>query len=131
MNEQQYVCQKDFNEYKDQFIRFEAQVEERQKSMDHKLDELLKAKEKGVEHDSTQAALITDLNAQVLSLGQQVSALRESRDTMREKIADAEKDIESINTEKRTLNWILGIALSIAVILSPIISELVGNWLTK
>lgn len=131
MNDSQYVSQTDFNDFKETFIRFEAANEERQKSIDHKLDELLKAKEKGVEHDSTQAALITDLNAQVLSLNEQVGGLRESRNTMREQITDAEKEIGDLKTERRTLNWALGIGLSIAVIISPIVSELVGNWLTK
>ena len=131
MNETQYVCQQDFNEFKEQFIRFETQVEERQKTMVHMLEELRTAKEKGVEHDSTQAALITDLNAQVLSQGQQIAALRESRDTLRDKVSDQGEIISNIQTEKRTLNWVLGIGLSIAIILSPIISELVGQWLTK
>lgn len=132
MNEnQQFVCQKDFNDFREEFVKFEAKVEERQKSMDNKLDELLRARDEGREHDSTQAALITDLNQQMLSQGQQIGALRESRETMREQINKNEKTIEVIQAEKRMMNRFWAIISGVAIILSPIIAEYVGNFLTK
>lgn len=130
MNDQ-YVCQQDFNDFKEDFIRFEAANTERQKGIDHKLSELLDARNKGAEHDSTQATLITDLNNQVSSLGQQVSALRESRDTMRKEIAELKTQNKVLETEKRMLNRFWAIASGIAILLSPIVAEFVGKWLTS
>lgn len=130
MNDQ-YVCQTDFNAFKEDFIRFEAANEERQKGIDHKLSELLDARNKGVEHDSTQATLITDLNNQVSSLAQQVAALRESRDTMRKDIVKLQTENEVLKTEKRMLNRFWAIVSGAGFMLSPLVAEFVGKWLTK
>ena len=131
MNDTQYVCQRDFNEFREKFVAFSAANEERQKSIDHKLTELVEAKKQGVEHDSAQAQLITDLNNTVRSQGEQIGALRESRDSIREQLTKQNVEIENMKTEKRTLNWVSGIGISVALIASPLISEFIGNWLTR
>lgn len=131
MTEERYVTQTDFNAFKEAFIRFEAANEERQKSIDHKLGELLEARKVGAEHDTAQAQIITELNNTVMAQGEMIGGLRESRDQMREKIGKQDLEIEAIKTEKKVLNWVLGVGISIAIIISPIIATLVGDWLTN
>lgn len=131
MTEERYVTQTDFNAFKESFIRFEAANEERQKSIDHKLGELLEARKTGMEHDTAQAQILTDLNNTVMSQGEMIGGLRESRKQMQEQLNAQGLELESLKTEKRVLNWVLSIGISVAIIISPIIATIVGNWLSK
>ena len=131
MTEAQYVTQRDFNEFREAFIRSDAANQERQKAIDQKLSELLDAKKEGAERDNAQATLISDLNNTAMSQGQQIGSLRESRNAMLERMNKQDVEISNLKTERKVLNWVLGIGISIAIIASPIVSEIVGNWLTK
>lgn len=131
MNDERYVTLTDFNAFKESFIRFEAANEERQKSIDHKLGELLEARKAGAEHDTAQAQMLAEMNNIVMSQGEQIGGLRESRDQLRSTLNEQGLELESLKTEKRVLTWVLSLGISLAIIISPIIATLVGNWLSK
>ena len=113
-----------FAEFQKEFSKFEGGNEQRQKNIEDKLETILEVQKDATKHDNAQSALVSDLNNEITNILKPMSA---SFTRYKQRVETLEKEIQDIKTEKRMLNRFWGVAVSVAIILSPVISQWLGN----
>lgn len=123
--------EKSFNEFKNNFSKFEGANEIQQKNIAEKLAELLVMNKANAEHDSAQALLVVELNNTVTPIPEKIKSLEDEISGLQDKITAVGNEITAIQTEKKiSQRWMAG-AFSVAIILSTLLSGVIGDWLTK